>query len=102
MRRPRWKGRALLSVLLYHGLRREELCLLTVRDIHARRGVPHLRVHGKGGKTRYLPLHPAAPRIHAYLEAVGHGGEPAAPQFQPAKRRQGATPGRGDHGRWRL
>jgi site-specific recombinase XerD len=35
------RDRALLSVLLYHGLRREELCQLKVRDIHARRGVLH-------------------------------------------------------------
>ena len=46
------------TVLLYHGLRREELSTLKVRDIHPRRGVLHLRVHGKGGKVRYLPLHP--------------------------------------------
>jgi integrase len=97
------RDRALLSVLLYHGLRREELCLLTVRDIHDRHGVPHLRVHGKGGKTRYLPLHPgSAERIHAYLDAAGHGGESAAPLFQPVKRRQGTPPRRGDLGRWRL
>jgi hypothetical protein len=30
-------------------------------------------VHGKGGKVRYLPLHPvAARRIHLYLESSGH------------------------------
>ncbi len=86
------RDRALLSVLLYHGLRREELCLLTVRDIHARRGVPHLRVHGKGSKIRYLPLHPgSAERIHAYLEAAGHGETPAAPLFQPVRRKAGAA-----------
>ena len=46
------------STLLYHALRREELCKLKYRDFrHARRGVPHLRVLGKGEKTRYLPLH---------------------------------------------
>jgi integrase len=39
------RDRAILSVLLYHGLRREELCTLKVRDIHPRRGVLHLRVH---------------------------------------------------------
>jgi integrase/recombinase XerD len=37
------RDRAILSVLLYHGLRREELCMLKVRDIHPRRGVLHLR-----------------------------------------------------------
>jgi site-specific recombinase XerD len=45
------RDRAILSTLLYHGLRREELCTLQVRDMTQRRGVIHLRVHGKGGKT---------------------------------------------------
>ncbi|MGH6678110.1 MAG: tyrosine-type recombinase/integrase [Bradyrhizobium sp.] len=49
------RDRAILSTLLFHALRREELCKLTVRDFrHTRKGVPHLRVSGKGGKTRYL------------------------------------------------
>jgi integrase len=53
------------------GLRREELCTLKVRDIHGRRGVLHLRVHGKGGKVRYLPLHPGtAELVVDYLEVV--------------------------------
>lgn len=78
------RDRAMLAVLLYHGLRREELCLLKVRDIHDRRGVPHLRIHGKGNKLRYVPLHPAsAERLHLYIEAVGHGLVPDAPLFQP-------------------
>ena len=46
------RDRAILSTLLFHALRREELCKLRVRDFrHARKGVPHLRVSGKGGKT---------------------------------------------------
>jgi integrase/recombinase XerD len=73
------RDRAILSVLLYHGLRREELCTLKVRDIHQRRGVLHLRVYGKGGKVRYLPLHPGtAELVTDYLEVAGHGGETAA------------------------
>src|SRR5271169_2438799 len=53
------RDRAILSTLLYHAPRREELCKLRVKDFqHARKGVPHLKVAGKGGKTRYLPLHP--------------------------------------------
>ena len=80
------RDRAILSTLLYHGLRREELCLLKVRDLTARRGVLHLRVHGKGGKTRYLPLHPGtAGLITEYLEALGTGQEASSPLFRPVK-----------------
>jgi integrase len=31
------RDRALLATLLYHGLRREELCRLKIKDIHRRR-----------------------------------------------------------------
>jgi integrase/recombinase XerD len=69
------RDRAILSTLLFHALRREELCKLKVKDFrHARKGVPHLKVSGKGGKTRYLPLHPGTNGlINDYLEAAGHG-----------------------------
>lgn len=80
------RDRAILSTLLYHGLRREELCSLRVRDITMRRGVPHLRVHGKGGKMRYLPLHPGtAELLQLYMEDLGHAATPSAPLFQPVK-----------------
>ncbi|OOG83223.1 integrase [Pseudomonas sp. A25(2017)] len=73
------RDRAILAVLLYHGPRREEVAQLMTSDLQDRRGIKHVRVRGKGGKTRYLPLHPvAAERIHAYLERdserePGHG-----------------------------
>lgn len=52
------RDRAILSTLLYYALRRDELCKLKVTDFRqARRGVPHIKASGKGGKTRYLPLH---------------------------------------------
>jgi site-specific recombinase XerD len=80
------RDRTILSTLLYHGLRREELCLLKVRGLIARRGVLHLRVHGKGGKTRYLPLHPGtAGLITEYLEACGQTQDGDAPLFRPVK-----------------
>jgi integrase/recombinase XerD len=45
------RDRAILSTLLFHALGREELCKLKVRDFrHTRKGVPHLKVSGKGGK----------------------------------------------------
>src|SRR5215472_15330023 len=40
------RDRAILATLLYHGLRREELCLLRVRDLQSRQGVMHFRVRG--------------------------------------------------------
>src|SRR3954454_19468245 len=80
------RDRAMLSTLLYHGLRREELCTLKVRDIMQRRGVLHLRVHGKGTNPGYLPLHPGtAEMITEYVEALGHGQDPSAPLFRPVK-----------------
>ena len=78
---------AILSTLLFHALRREELCKLKVKDAqHARKGVPHLRVSGKGGKTRYLPLHPGTQAlIHDYLAAAGHGDDEHGALFRPVK-----------------
>jgi site-specific recombinase XerD len=81
------RDRAILSTLLFHALRREELCKLKVRDFrHARKGVPHLKVSGKGGKTRYVPLHPATHAlIHEYLEAAGYGEDDSGALFRPVR-----------------
>lgn len=80
------RDRAILSTLLYHGLRRAELCSLTVGDLQQRRGVTHLHVHGKGDKIRYVPLHPAtAEHIDAYLQAVGYENDRAGALFRPVK-----------------
>jgi site-specific recombinase XerD len=81
------RDRAILSTLLYHALRREELCKLRVSDFrHARRGVPHLKIEGKGEKTRYVPIHAATNAlIHDYLEAAGHGGDENGALFRPIK-----------------
>lgn len=80
------RDRALLSLLLYHGLRREELSRLTVQDVHHRRGVPHLRVHGKGGKMRHIPLHPGTQELLTeYLEASGHAYDKSAALFRPIR-----------------
>ena len=79
------RDRAILATLLYHALRRDELCQLKVKDFrHERRGVAHLKVSGKGGKTRYVPLHPAAGGLIVdYLDAAGHGSEDAGALFRP-------------------
>jgi len=92
------RDRAILTTLLYHGLRREELCRLTVADFHhERRGIRHLPIQGKGNKLRYIPLHPAANRlIHDYLETADHAAIPEAALFQSLTPtpdlRQGITP----------
>jgi integrase/recombinase XerD len=81
------RDRAILSTLLFHALRREELCKLKVKDFrNMRRGVPHLTVSGKGEKTRYLPLHPSTNElIHDYLEAAGHGADDNGALFRPIR-----------------
>jgi integrase/recombinase XerD len=81
------RDRAILSTLLYHGLRREELTKLKVKDYcQSRRGVAHLRVQGKGGKMRFVPTHPGTlSLIEEYLQAAGHGPNPDAPLFRPVK-----------------
>ena len=98
------RDRAILSTLLFHALRREELCKLKVKDFrHARKGVPHLKVSGKGGKTRYMPLHPGTNGlIHDYLEAAGHGGDDAGALFRPLRNNRDRPARPGDHAGRRL
>ena len=48
--------------------------------------MPHLKVSGKGEKTRYLPLHPGTNTlIHEYLEASGHSSDENGALFRPVK-----------------
>jgi len=69
------RDRAILATLLYHGIRREELCLLRLRDVQSRQGVMHFRIKGKRDKIRFVPVHPMVLRlIGEYLEAGKHGG----------------------------
>ena len=69
------RDRAILATLLYHGIRREELCLLRLKDMQSRQGVMHFRIKGKRDKIRFVPVHPMALRlIGEYLEMAKHGG----------------------------
>jgi site-specific recombinase XerD len=84
------RDRAILSVFLFHGLRREELCSLRVKDMVERRGVKHLMVRGKGGKTRYLPLHVnSIERVEEYVTLAGHGDMRDSALFLPMKNPRG-------------
>ena len=57
------RDRAILATLLYHGIRREELCTLRVKDMHSRQGVMHFRIMGKRAKIRFVPVNAAALRL---------------------------------------
>lgn len=84
------RDRAILAVLLYHALRRGELCLLRVRDCEVRRGILMLCVRGKGSRLRYLPVHPvAAALIEDYLDAAGHRQDAEGALFRPVRNPKG-------------
>src|SRR5215471_20067665 len=62
------RDRAILATLLYHGIRREELCGLKIRDMQSRQGVMHFMIKGKRDKIRFIPINVVAQRlIEEYL-----------------------------------
>lgn len=80
------RDRAILATLLFHAIRREELCTLKVGDVRLRQGVPHLRIERKGRKVRYIEAAAIALRlITVYLEAAGHDKDLNGPLFRPVK-----------------
>ena len=84
------RDRAILAVLLYQGLTREELCGLCVGDLRIRDGVPHMRVAGNRGRMRLVSVHPeTGKRIADYLADAGHGEDETAPLFRPVANNRG-------------
>ena len=82
------RDRAILATLAYHGIRREELCRLKVRDLQRRDGVVQFRIEGKGEKIRYVPVGMKALRLMTeYLEAAGHKEDLEGPLFRPVQNR---------------
>ena len=80
------RDRAILSTLLFHALRRAELCRLNVCDYLTDQGVRHFEIHGKGGKVRRIPVAIQTQRlIDAYLQVLGHAEDKAGPLFRPLK-----------------
>ncbi len=80
------RDRAILAVFLFHGLRAEELVKLKVKDLQERRGVQYLRIHGKGGKLRFVEAHPVAlERINDYVTVRDGNVDGNAPLFRPVK-----------------
>ncbi|MEO1009581.1 MAG: tyrosine-type recombinase/integrase [Planctomycetota bacterium] len=80
------RDRAILATYLFHALRRSEVADLRVLDLRERRGVMHFTVFGKGSKTRYVPVHPAAlSAIQEYLATAGHADDRPGALFRPVK-----------------
>jgi integrase len=78
---------AVLAVLFYLGLRKGELIDLKMGDLDSERGVPVLRVRGKGHRVRILPLTPLllARLDHYFLVCHRDRKDKEAPLFTPTK-----------------
>jgi len=87
------RDRAIMATLLYHGLRRTELCALRLADLHERGGMRYLQVRGRGNKVRYVLLRQVvAGAIRAYLEATGLDCAGTVPLFRPVSNNTRGTP----------
>jgi integrase/recombinase XerD len=94
------RDHAILSTLLFHGIRREELCTLKVRDYQRCDRAMHFRIEGKGDKVRFVPVATNTQRlIQRYLEVAKHGEDLEGPSFRPVinntthRRRKALSPG---------
>ena len=84
------RDRAILAVLLYHALRRSELCALKVRDIQQDRGNTYFIIQGKGQKERKVLVHPVAlPLVQDYLLEAGHEQDLEGALFWPVRNNRG-------------
>jgi len=80
------RDRAILATLFFHGLRCDELCRLKASDRQTRQGVPHLRIHGKGDKIRFIPTSAHAIRlIDDYLLEDGRIEDRTGALFRPIR-----------------
>lgn len=71
--------------------------------MHERGGVRHLRVSGKGEKTRYVPLHGIArDLIEEYMAKSGHGGNDKGALFRPLRNARGGGREKRNYAGWRL
>lgn len=92
------RDRAIMATLHYHGISREELSRLRVKDLRMRQGVLHLRITDKRGKIRFVPLNVSAQRrIERYLKLAGHGEDRDGALFRPVKNPHGRLDRHIDH-----
>jgi len=84
------RDRAILATLLYHGLRRQELCDLKVKDYQRRSGIMMFHVIGKRKKERYIPVEPKTQRLlDEYFEVSGHRNKLDNALFRPVRNNYG-------------
>ncbi len=68
--RLRLRDEAVLALLIYAGLRVQEVCDVQLRDVDLAGSTITVR-SGKGGKVRRIPLHPDAERVlQRYLQEI--------------------------------
>jgi integrase/recombinase XerC len=93
--RAELRDRAMAELLYGAGLRVGELVALDVRDVDLHRG--DVRVWGKGGKERVVPLPQAAREaLRAWLDARRRPGVLGEPLFPSLRGRRGGVPRRLD------
>ncbi len=77
---------AFVCLLGLLGLRIFETVGADIDDLGEEHGHRVLRVRGKGGKTRYIPLHPGTQGLVTdYLEASGHGSDADGALYRPVR-----------------
>lgn len=79
---------AVLMVLFYCGLRRSELCALTMNQLGEERGHRVVRLRGKGNVERVLVVPPLVWRAiahHFRMNRLEPGADPSAPVFPGAR-----------------
>ena len=81
------RDRAILATLLYHGIRREELCLLRVRDMQTPPGRAALPHQGQAGQDPVRSGSSDVATPDRRLSGAGRArrGEPEGPLFRPVK-----------------
>lgn len=79
---------AILMILFYCGLRRSEVCELRTSSLFVERGIPVLRLRGKGNKERIIPLTPPVHKaLKYYFRITGRETHKDAPLFIGFRRR---------------
>lgn len=85
------RNHAIIATFIFTGLRKSELLSLDCKDVDLENKTIHIR-HGKGGKSRYVPI---SPRLYDILVEYNRGrtefGKTCEPFFVSARENRGFT-----------